>query len=273
MRTWKSKAASMAFAFVMAAPQALAQSGGGMPAKDNWPDLHRDVFQSRELLIDSGGIVMDAPDRAEDAALTPITLTIPAAFADNAKSVTLVIDQNPSPVAFAVEFGPAAGKGDRMISTRVRVDAYTDIHAVMETNDGKLHMVKKFVKAAGGCSAPALKDMDSILAEIGKMKVTMTAPATDKTLAEGHLMIKHPQYSGLQTNQATGYWIPFKYITEMEVKRGAEVIFKITGGISISEDPNIRFTYQPGNPDDVIEVTATDTDKRVMKGTSISKGS
>jgi sulfur-oxidizing protein SoxY len=274
-QTTKLIALALAAATAFGPTGALAQAGGGMPAKDMWPDIHRDVFQSRELATDSGGIIMDAPDRAEDAALTPITLTVPAAFADNAKSVTLVIDQNPSPIAFAIEFGPAAGKGDRMISTRVRVDAYTDIHAVMETTDGKLHMVKKFVKAAGGCSAPALKDMDSIMAEIGKMKVTATAGdgTTAGKLPEGQLMIKHPQYSGLQTNQATGYWIPFKYITEMEVKRGSDVIFKLTGGISISEDPNIRFTYQPGNPDDVIEVTATDTDKRTMKGASISKGS
>ena len=267
-RNWIKAAAAFALASVLAAPAALAVE----PPKDVWPDLHRDVFQSREMLQD-GGIVMDAPDRAEDAALTPITLTIPAAFADKAKKVTLIIDHNPSPVAFEIAFGSAAGKGDRMISTRVRVDAYTDIHAVMEDADGKLHMTTKFVKAAGGCSAPALKDMDAILAEIGKMKVTQTADAASGKLAEGQLMIKHPQYSGLQTNQATGYWIPFKYITTMEVKRGAETVFTLTGGISISEDPNIRFTYAPGNPDEVIEVTATDTDQRVMKGASVSKGS
>jgi len=50
-------------------------------------------------------------------------------------------------------------------------------------------------------------------------------------------------------------------------------VFTLTGGISISEDPNIRFTYAPGNPDDVIEVTASDTDNRTMKGASVSKGS
>jgi len=257
-------------ASLMAAPASFAAE-----IKDVWPELHRDVFQSRELLQDSGGIIMEAPDRAEDAALTPITLRVPAAFAANAKKVTLVIDHNPSPVAFEVAFGSAAGTGDRIISTRVRVDSYTDIHAVMETTDGKLHMVKKFVKAAGGCSAPALKDPDAILAEIGKMKVTATAGdgSTTGALPEGQLMIKHPQYSGLQTNQATGYWIPFKYITNMEVKRGAETVFTLTGGISISEDPNIRFTYAPGNPDDVIEVTASDTDNRTMKGASVSKGS
>lgn len=266
--SWKLKTAALVFASAFSASAAYAVE----PPKDVWPELHRDVFQSREMLQD-GGIVMDAPDRAEDAALTPITLTVPAEFAENAKKLTLVIDHNPSPVAFEVAFGPAAGKGNRIISTRVRVDNYTDIHAVMESNDGKLHMATKFVKAAGGCSAPALKDMDAILAEIGKMKVTMTAPASETALAEGHLMIKHPQYSGLQTNQATGYWIPFKYITSMEVKRGADTVFTLTGGISISEDPNIRFTYAPGNPDDVIEVTATDTDNRVMKGASISKGS
>jgi sulfur-oxidizing protein SoxY len=85
-------------------------------------------------------------------------------------------------------------------------------------------------------------------------------------------MIKHPQYSGLQTNQATGYWIPFKYITVMDVKRGGELIFSMNGGISISEDPNIRFSFAPGS-DETIEVTATDTDNRVMKGTSATKGS
>lgn len=268
-RTLKSLATAFALAFAIAPAASFAAE-----EKDPWPELARDVFQSREMAQD-GGIIMEAPDRAEDAALTPITLRVPAAFADTAKKLTLVIDHNPSPVAFEVEFGPAAGKGERMISTRVRVDAYTNIHAVMETTDGKLHMVTKFVKAAGGCSAPALKDPDAILAEIGKMKITATAGdgTISSTLPEGQLMIKHPQYSGLQTNQATGYWIPFKYITNMEVRRGADTVFTLNGGISISEDPNIRFTYAPGNPDDVIEVIATDTDKRVMKGVSASKGS
>ena len=43
------------------------------------------------------------------------------------------------------------------ISTRVRVNNYTDVHAVAELSDGKLYMTKTYVKASGGCSAPATK--------------------------------------------------------------------------------------------------------------------
>ena len=257
---------------VFAAPQAAFAA----EEKDPWPELHRDVFGSKPMIEDGGVVTLEAPIRAEDAALTPLTIRIPAEHAAEARKLTLMIDKNPSPVVAEITFGPAAGTGERMISTRVRVDMYSNIRAVVETADGKMYMAVKFVKAAGGCSAPALKDPDAILAEIGKMHVK-AIPVTDAAapMREGQLMIKHPQYSGLQTNQATGYWIPFKYITALDVKRGGEVVFSMTGGISISEDPNIRFSYAPNTSggDETIEVTATDTDGRIMKGASTAKGS
>ena len=43
------------------------------------------------------------------------------------------------------------------LSTRIRVDAYTNLHAVAELDDGHLYGAQRFVKAAGGCSAPAAK--------------------------------------------------------------------------------------------------------------------
>jgi sulfur-oxidizing protein SoxY len=134
-------------------------------------------------------------------------------------------------------------------------------------------MATKFVKAAGGCSAPALKDTDAALADAGRMQVKMFEAAAAATpLREGQLMIKHPQYSGLQLNQATGFYIPANFIREIEVKRGADVVFKMTGGISISEDPNIRFSYATGG-DETLEVTATDTNGKTFTGRSAPKGS
>ncbi len=237
---------------------------------DPWPILQRDVFQSREIAVDDV-VALEAPDRAEDAALTPVTMRIPAAHAAEVKKLTLVIDKNPMPVVAEFSFGPAAGNGDRMISTRVRVDMYSNVRAVAEMADGSLHMAYKFVKAAGGCSAPALKDPDAVLAEIGRMQIKSLGDS-GPGMREGLLMIKHPQYSGLQKNQATGFWILAKYITNMEVKRGGETVFSMSGGISISEDPNIRFTYAPA-ADETIEVTAKDVDGRVMTGASMPKGS
>lgn len=237
---------------------------------DPWPILQRDVFQSRDIATDNV-VSLEAPDRAEDAALTPITIRIPAEHAANVKKLTIVIDKNPMPVVAEFTYGPAAGNGERMISTRVRVDMYSYIRAVAETADGTLHMAAKFVKAAGGCSAPALKDPDAVLAEIGRMQIKTMGDA-GPGMREGLLMIKHPQYSGLQKNQLTGFWILAKYITGMDVKRGGENVFSMTGGISISEDPNIRFTYAAG-ADETIEVIAKDSDDRTMTGQSVPKGS
>ncbi len=42
------------------------------------------------------------------------------------------------------------------------------------------------------------------------------------------------------------------------------------GGISISENPNFRFTFG-GGTDDTLEVTAKDTDGRVFSATSAGK--
>ncbi len=113
---------------------------------------------------------IDAPERAEDAAVVPITIRVAPSVKGRLKSMVLVIDKNPSPVAATFTFGPAAGEGggERRMSTRVRIDTYSYVHAVVETADGTLHMAKAFVKASGGCAAPAPKDADGDLADIGK---------------------------------------------------------------------------------------------------------
>ena len=98
---------------------------------------------------EDGTITLEAPYRAEDAAVVPLTMRIPASVAANVKSLTLVIDKNPAPVAATFTFGQAAGDGERMLSTRVRIDMYSNVRAVIETADGKLHMATKYVKAVG----------------------------------------------------------------------------------------------------------------------------
>ncbi len=239
---------------------------------DIWPSLQKDVFDSREAVEDTSVVTLEAPVRADDAALVPLTVRIPATVAPSVTKLTLIVDKNPAPVVAEFAYGSAAGNGERVLSTRVRVDMYSNIRAVVETADGKLHMATKFVKAAGGCSAPALKDTDAALADAGRMKVNMLESAPGAAMREGQLMIKHPQYSGLQLNQATGFYIPAKFIREIEVKRGDETVFSMSGGISISEDPNIRFTFAPGG-DNSLEVIAKDTDGRTFAGRTGPKGS
>jgi len=245
-------------------------------ADDPWPDIKRDVFDNRDIIENDGTISLEAPYRAEDAAIVPLTMRIPASVAGEVKSLTLVIDKNPAPVAATFHFGDAAGKGDRMLSTRVRIDMYSNVRAVIETTDGKLHMAAKFVKASGGCSAPVGKDADAALANLGKMQIRTfddkKGAAHASTTREAQVMIRHPNFTGMQMDQITREYTPTKFVQELEVKRGGELIFRMDGGISISENPNFRFTFAPAS-DDTLEITAKDTDGQVFTATSTGNAS
>lgn len=270
---------SLALAALLALGAGVAMgAGASMPAfadDDPWQDIHRDVFDNREIIENDGVVELEAPYRAEDAAVVPLTMRLPAS-AGEVKRLTLVIDKNPAPVAASFAFGEAAGKGDRMLSTRVRVDTYSNIRAIAETADGKLHMAMKYVKASGGCSAAASKDADEALANLGKMQIRTfpQAQAKDRSPAqrEAQVMIRHPNFTGMQMDQITRQYTPMKIVQEMDVTRDGELIFKMEGGISISENPNFRFTFAPGS-EDAIEVTAKDSDGKVFTASSAGKAS
>ncbi|MGO4739218.1 quinoprotein dehydrogenase-associated SoxYZ-like carrier [Bosea sp. 2KB_26] len=232
---------------------------------DPWPGLHQDVFRNRPISEEDGLVTLEAPVRAEDAALVPLTVKIDRDKASAPLTLTLLIDKNPAPVAATFFFGE--GSGEIVLSTRVRIDAYSNVRAVVETSAGTLHMTTRYVKASGGCSAPAQKDAELADAELGQMQLRQFdggLPAS--TSREAQLMIRHPNYSGMQMNQLTGYYIPAKFITDVEVKRGDALVFRMEGGISLSADPNIRFTFRTTGPGDVLTVAAKDTDGRVLRG-------
>lgn len=239
--------------------------------EDIWPDLQSSVFGATEIAAEDGVITLEAPVRAEDAALVPITIRLPAATAAKVKKVTVVVDKNPAPVAATFAFGAAAGAGDRMLSTRIRVNRYTFVRAVAETEDGKLHMAVKFVKAAGGCSAPFGKDYETALDGLGTTKVK-SVPASTPGTHEAQVMIRHPSFTGMQIDPMTRVTPPARFVEDLEVKAGGETVFRMEGGITISEDPNFRFTYTPA-ANGAIEVSGRDTAGVEFSGKANTDGS
>jgi len=213
---------------------------------DPWPGLVQDIFSNRTMNDGSDVIGIEMPTRAEDAAIVPVTLKSKLSPDDNRhlRSITLVIDQNPAPMAARFELGPEARVSE--ISTRVRVNSYTNVHAVAELSDGKLYMVKTFVKASGGCSAPTIKNAEEAKARLGQMKYRQFArneQGPTNGVREAQVMIGHPNNSGLQMDQITHLYIPAFFVDELHLWQDNSPVLSMEGGISISEDPNIRFTY------------------------------
>ena len=250
-------AAAFAAGMTAATPAAQAQSDGTA-----WADIRASLFGDAAL-VEDGLVAIEAPYRAEDAATVPVTIRT-ALSEDDPRTVarlTLVIDENPAPVAATFILGPAAGV--TAIATRVRVNAYTPVHVVAELSDGSLHMAETFVKASGGCAAPMAKDAELALANLGKMKMRWfggdaASAADDPGHATAQLMIRHPNNSGLQMDQLTRFYIPAHFVSNVTIRQGEALVLQMEGGISISEDPNFRIEFRSsGAP---LTVEASDTE-------------
>ena len=242
--------------------------------EDVWPALKQQAFGDRAIQTEDGMVVLEIPGTAEDAALVPLTVRVPPRVAQTLKSLTIFIDKNPDPKVATLHFGPAQGTGgERSFSTRVRIDNFSYVRAVLETEDGVLHMASKFVAAAGGCGAMQAKDPDSETVGLGKMIVKTFPPALDASpIWSAQVMIKHPNSNGMQVDINTANVIPARYVNQMIVKRGGELVFDMDGTFSISTNPNFRFTFGRG-ADNNLDVAITDTDGAKFAAQSEPSGS
>ena len=210
-----------------------------------WTDLRHAIF-GEQRVEDAGGLVaIEAPNRAEDAAIVPVAITVSEKLAPTIRGLYLVIDYNPSPLAAHFLLGPLADA--RRIETRVRIDDYTYLHAVAETADGRLYATARFIKAAGGCSAPAGKDQALALKRLGKMKLVLTERQKPEMPLEAKLLISHPNNSGLQVDQLTHYYIPADFMQTLKVTYNGKLVFKLESDIAISEDPTFNFGVRSPN--------------------------
>jgi len=242
--------------------------------EDIWPTLKQQAFGDRAVAAEDGMVVLEIPGTAEDAALVPLTVRVPPSVKQTLKSLTLFIDKNPDPKVATLTFGPASGNGgERSFSTRVRIDNFSYVRAVLETEDGTLHMASKFVAAAGGCAAMQAKDPDSETVDLGKMIVRTFPPALESSpIWSAQVMIKHPNANGMQFDINTANFIPARFVRDMTVKRGGQVVFEMRSTFSISTNPNFRFTFGRG-ADNSLDVAVTDTDETRFSAQSAPSGS
>ncbi len=239
-----------------------AQSDASVPdaADERWATLRQHYFGDAEVLPGEDVLELDAPTRAHDAAVVPISVH---ALDSNRPIVKLhlLVDENPLPLAGIVEFAERA-RHWQLLETRIRINEYTHVRAIAETEDGALHMVSRFVKAAGGCSAPALADMDAAMANAGRMKLLLgdaSATLPSSPVGEAVVRISHPNSSGMQFDQISRTYIPAFYVNEIEAEVDGEPLFDIETNFSMSENPTVRLRWRTEAAPGALEAWATDS--------------
>jgi sulfur-oxidizing protein SoxY len=116
---------------------------------------------------------------------------------------------------------------------------------VARTSDGRMYMVANFVKASGGCSAPAGKDAAVAKANLGRMRLRVDGALVAGRPALAQLMVSHPNDTGLAMDQLTRMYAPPHFVRRVEVLYAGRPVMIADVDFSISENPNFRFWFTP----------------------------
>jgi sulfur-oxidizing protein SoxY len=239
--------------FALCAVALNVWAAGEQSEAEVWETLLKDTyFKGIDLIEGDSVIELNTPYRAEDAALTPVTITAQFPQTDErwVETIWLIVDKNPVPMAGTFHMTKEMGKAD--LAMRIRVNVYTHVRAIAKLNTGEYHMNTNFVKAQGGCSAPLGADLKLAKERAGQMKFRLAEPGEgllDAALREelklGQFMVSHPQVTGMQKDQKTQLIPPAHYVESIKIYFNDTPVMTADINFSISADPAFRFFFKP----------------------------
>ena len=228
------------------------------------------MFGDREILDGKDVLRVYLPLRADDASTVPVTVKAQIEQKPDyyLKTVYLIVERNPSPAAGVFHFTLDSGRVQ--LETRLRFEDFSHVRAIGETSDGKLYMSSRWVKAAGGCSAPNARNYVPP-ALMGKMKFKFedeTIKYDEPALVQ--LMIRHPNESAL-----AGDFDPSKvarFVRSVVVSYAGRPVMTAEVDFSISENPSFRFSFVPHEAGELRAEVEDTHDQRYMQALTVSEG-
>ena len=265
-RASRRQVLSAGMAGALALVTAPARAAADNPENERWRALRESLFGPRPIAHDPGDVLeLDTPVRAADAAVVPIAIRArqPQTPERYIRKIWLVVDHNPSPVGAVFTLTPLSGRAD--LETRIRLEEYTHVRAIAEMNDGTLSMRTRYVKASGGCSAPAGKDLQAALAGLGRLRLRVdeSAPAGQPRTAQ--LMVSHPNVSGLAIDQVSRLAPTPQFVRQIDITYDGQPVLSAEVDFTLSENPALRFQFLPkadGQSHDLRAVVQDTNDRR-----------
>jgi sulfur-oxidizing protein SoxY len=272
MRYGTHRVGTLLAALVFAVPVLANEKAEPDPARSPyWEPIRQLMFGDRPINADDRDVIRVYLNmRADDASTVPVAVKsqIDQTEKDYIKSIYLIVERNPSPTAGVFHFTPSSGRAQ--VETRLRFEDFSFVRAIAEMNDGKLYMSQRWVKAAGGCSAPNARNFVPE-ALLGKMKLRFD----DDSITYGkpnlvQLMIRHPNESALAAD-FDAEKVP-QFVRSVKVSFDGRPVMDAEVDFSISDNPNFRFFFNPqGKGELKIEVEDTH-DRKFTHSVPISEG-
>jgi sulfur-oxidizing protein SoxY len=272
MRYGTHRVGTLLAALVFAVPVLANEKAEPDPARSPyWEPIRQLMFGDRPINADDRDVIRVYLNmRADDASTVPVAVKsqIDQTEKDYIRSIYLIVERNPSPTAGVFHFTPSSGRAQ--VETRLRFEDFSFVRAIAEMNDGKLYMSLRWVKAAGGCSAPNARNFVPE-ALLGKMKLRFD----DDSITYGkpnlvQLMIRHPNESALAAD-FDAEKVP-QFVRSVKVSFDGRPVMDAEVDFSISDNPNFRFFFNPqGKGELKIEVEDTH-DRKFTHSVPISEG-
>jgi len=241
----------MQFRYVLACALALCATlaaADPIPEPDHtkvpeWQVIRSLLFGDREINPDDQDVVrVYLNTRADDASTVPVMVNglIDQSETVYIKTLYLIVDRNPTPTAGVFEFTPESGRVK--LETRLRFEQFSFVRAIAELNDGRLYMSQRWVKAAGGCSAPMGKNSISA-ALLGKMRFRMDDQVEYNQPALVQVQVRHPNESALASDLEPDH-VP-QFIRSVRVDYNNKPVMTGEVNFSLSDNPVFGFYFVP----------------------------
>jgi sulfur-oxidizing protein SoxY len=255
---------------VLAAPAGANEKAEPDPARSQyWEPIRKLMFGDREIRDGKDVLRVYLALRADDASTVPVAVKsqIDQSPERYIKTIWVVVERNPSPAAGVFHFTPDSGRAQ--VETRLRFEDYSHVRAIAETNDGQLWMDSRWVKAAGGCSAPGGKYRVPA-ALLGKMKFRFDDDVRYNQPNLVQVNIRHPNESALAADfDATQ--VP-QFVRSVNVTYGGKPVMSAEVDFSLSDNPTFRFWFVPREKGE-LRVEVEDThDNRFIQSLPIYEG-
>ena len=214
-----------------------------------WPYIQERMFENKEI-ITADFIKISGPKRASSGAQVPINIQLVSKEGIEIKQIFLIIDGNPVQHAATYQLTKSTQSLD--LSTRIRMETDSFVRVLGESTDGKFYMSQVAIRASGGCSGYMDSADPQHTADLGKILLKSTK---DRFVTS---RIKHPNFTGLMKDSINGWYVPEWYVNDVAFSFNGEKILNVKSGISISQDPYIKFSFKAKNSGK-LTVQATDT--------------
>ena len=227
-----------------------------------WPVVKEAFFAKRDIQ-EAEFMKIDAPRRAESGAQVPVTFSMDKAAANGVdiKKIYVLVDANP--IQLAAIYHLTDMLGNFQLATRIRMETDSFVRLVGESADGKLYMVKREIRAAGGCGGTVENDESAVRAAAGKIKMQVDSPVAFGSSATATFNIRHVMRTGLQRDLVSQGYVPAFYINKTAFTYNGKPLMTVDVGVGTSEDPYMKFNFIPDAPGK-LEVTATDNEGKTF---------